>query len=106
VLSRAQLDACRIAGSLSDSANPLNCLAELFNNYSELQPQNEMVKYVNDAVTGIPRRISPWEPSSDEWAELSTQAYDNVPTNLNRSNVLRNAAWIKNTWNDVWKYLH
>jgi hypothetical protein len=35
VLNRAQLDARRTAGPLSDAANPVACLAEMFNDYSE-----------------------------------------------------------------------
>jgi hypothetical protein len=43
VLNRAQLDARRTAGPLSDAANLFACLAKMFNNYSELQPRNLMI---------------------------------------------------------------
>jgi hypothetical protein len=80
VLNRAQLDARRTAGPQSDAANPLSCLAEMFNDYNEFQPQNLMIKYVHDDATGAPKKKNPWEPSHDDWAELSTQTYDIDPT--------------------------
>jgi len=45
VLNRAQLDARPTSGAASEAANPLSCLAEIFNDYEEFQPQNEMVAY-------------------------------------------------------------
>jgi hypothetical protein len=65
-----------------------------------------MIKYIHDAATGVPKKKIPWEPSDDEWAELSTQMFDIDPTNINRKNILRDEAWVKSTWNDVRKYLH
>jgi hypothetical protein len=106
VLNRTQLDARRTTGPASDAANPLSCLAEIFNSYDEFKPQNEMIAYENDAVSGKPRMKSPWEPSSEEWEELAIQTYDIDPTNLARRNVYRDAIWVKNTWNDVRKYLY
>jgi hypothetical protein len=95
-----------LLGPLSDAANPLSCLAEMFSNYFEFQPQNLMIKYVNDPATGLPKKKNPWEPSHDDWAELSLQTYDVDPTNISRKNILRDEVWIKSTWNDVRKYLH
>jgi hypothetical protein len=65
-----------------------------------------MVAYVHNGTTGVPQKKHPWEASSDEWADLSTQTYDIEPTNLARRNIFRDAKWIKSTWNDVRKYLH
>jgi hypothetical protein len=106
VLNRAQLDARCSSGPASDAANPLSCLAELFNNYEEFQPQNLMVAYVHDPGTGTPKQKSLWEPSSDDWVDLSTQTYDIKPTNMHRQNIYRDAGWIKSTWTEVRKYLH
>jgi hypothetical protein len=77
VLNRAHLDVCWTVGPLSDAANPLSCLAKMFNDYSEFQPQNLMIKYVNDFATELPKKKNPYDE-----------------------------AWIKSTWNDVCKYLH
>jgi hypothetical protein len=106
VLNRVQLDARRTSGPASDAANPLSCLAKLFNDYEEFKLQNSMVAYVHDPAAGEPVKKTPWEPSSDEWEELSVQTYDIEPTNLARRNIYRDASWIKSTWNDVCKYLH
>ena len=65
-----------------------------------------MVAYVHDPATGTSKKKSPWEVSSDDWAELSIQTYDIEPTNVARHNKHHNAAWIKSIWNDVRKYLH
>jgi hypothetical protein len=46
VLSRAQLDARKLAGIQAEAANALSCLAELYNNYEGFTPQNAMVAYV------------------------------------------------------------
>jgi hypothetical protein len=42
-------------------ANPLNCLAETFNNYDQFQPQNLMVAYMHNGTTGVPQKKHPWE---------------------------------------------
>jgi hypothetical protein len=104
VLNRVQLDASRTAGPASDAANPLSCLAEIYNDYEQFQPQNLMVAYVNDPGTEKPAKKNPWEPSSEEWEELAIQTYDIEPTNITRRNIYRDASWMKSTWNDMRKY--
>ena len=70
-LNRAQLDARRSSGPLSDAANPLSCLASIFNDYKIFTPQNLMVSYVFDRASGLPKKKVPYAPSHDDWAELS-----------------------------------
>ena len=106
VLNRAELDARRSSGPQSDAANSLSCLASIFNDYKIFKPQNQMVAYVYDRATGGPKKKVPYEPSHDEWAELANHTHDLEPTNLARRNILRDASWIKSTWNDVQNYLH
>jgi hypothetical protein len=106
VLSRAQLDARRSTGVQADAANALSCLAALYNDYEGFTPQNAMVAYVYDATTRSATKKIPYEPSEDEWADLATHCHDIEPTNYNRRSVLKDAAWIKSTWNDVRRYLH
>jgi hypothetical protein len=65
-----------------------------------------MVAYVYDATTRSVTKKIPYEPSEDEWADIATHCHDIEPTNYNRRSVLRDAAWIKSTWNDVRRYLH
>ena len=47
ILSRMQLDARKSSGEQAETAQPLACLAELFNDYQGFQPQNVMVQYVS-----------------------------------------------------------
>jgi hypothetical protein len=53
----------------------------MFNDFSEFQPLNSMIKCVTDPATGLPKKKNPCTPSHDDWAELSTQMYDIDPTN-------------------------
>jgi hypothetical protein len=105
VLNRIQLDSRCTAGPTSDAANPLSCLAEIYNDYEQFQPQNPMVAYVNDLGTGKPVKKNSWEPIGEEWEELAIQMYDIEPTNLTHRNIFRDAKWMKSTLNDVHKYL-
>ncbi len=105
VLNQVQLDAHCTAGPASDAANPLSCLAEIYNDYEQFQPQNLMVAHVNDPGTGKPVKKNPWEPSSEEWEELAIQTYDIEPTNITRQNIYRDASRMKSMWNAVQKYL-
>jgi hypothetical protein len=58
VLNRIKLDAWHSSGPASNAANPLSCLAELFNNYEEFQPQNLMVAYIH-----LPRLMTSNQPT-------------------------------------------
>ncbi len=69
ILNREQLDARRSTESQSEAANPLTALAEMFN-YNNFTPQNLMVRYTNSG-SGCPVKVSPFQPSSDEWAALA-----------------------------------
>ncbi len=46
-LSRPELDARKSSREYSELANPLEILAELFNDYDSFQQQNLMFQYVN-----------------------------------------------------------
>jgi hypothetical protein len=106
VLNRAELDARKTDGPLSDAANALSCLAEIFNDYETFCPQNLMVEYVTAGRNQRPVKRTPFAPSSEEWAVLANETHDIEPTNLSRRNILRDEAWIKATWNDCRKWLH
>jgi len=105
ILNRAQLDARKSAGHVSDAANPLSCLAQIYNDYDTFTPQNLMVQYVAGG-RDRPVKKTPFVPSSAEWATLANETHDIEPTNLLRRSVLRDEAWIKATWNDCRKWLH
>jgi len=62
VLKRAELDARKSNGEVAEAANPLDCLAEIFNDYSTFMPQNAMVKYVS--VNGNPVKKQPYQAST------------------------------------------
>jgi hypothetical protein len=106
VLSRPELDARKSSREYSESSNPLEFLAELFNDYDRFQPQNLMVQYVNAAPHSRPVKKCPFAASSAEWAYLSTFTHELDPTNLSRQNIIRGADWIKTTWGEVRRYLH
>lgn len=114
VLNRDQLDARKSStpsltksrGSLSDAANPGDCLASIFNDYVAFKPQNLMVMYVYDASLRRPVKKQPFEPSSDDWEMLANHCHDLDPTNLTRKSILRDGDWIKSTWNDLRRWLH
>ena len=90
----------------SESANPLCCLAEMFNNYDEFTPQNAMVEYVSPGINLPPVKVNPYKPSSAEWSYLAAFTNDLEPTNLSRRAIIRGPDWIKSTWNYCQKYLH
>ena len=79
-------------GFLSDDADPYGGLAEIFNNYDTFTPQNRLIKYINN------QPVVPYQPASEEVTALAAKCYDLNPTNLNRRNILRNGAWIKEQW--------
>ena len=106
VLKRAELDARKSHGEHSEIANPLDCLAELFNDYENFRPQNAMVQYVASASHEAPVKKQPYQASSSEWSYLANYTHDLEPTNLSRKHIIRGADWIKSTWGDCRKYLH
>jgi len=105
-MTRAELDARKAAPAYAEGANPLMYLAEIFNNYDEFKPQNLMVKYASSGVNQPPVKVTPYQPSTSEWAYLATFTNDLEPTNLSRRNIIRGEDWIKSTWTDCRKYLH
>jgi hypothetical protein len=106
VLSRPELDARKSGREYSESANPLEFLAEIFNDYDTFQPQNLMVEYVNSTTHSRPEKRCPYAASSSEWAYLSAFAHELEPTNISRRNIIRGGDWIKSTWGEVRRYLH
>jgi hypothetical protein len=105
ILNQEQLDARRRAGPQSEAANLLAALAEMLNDYSNFTPQNLMVQYTSSG-SGHPVKVSPFQPSSDEWAALANYTHNIDPCNVSRKVVLKDEAWIKSCWADCQKYLH
>jgi hypothetical protein len=105
VLGRAELDARKASEEYSEDANPLEHLAEMFNDYDTFCPQNVMVQYVA-GPGGSPVKKSPYVASSPEWSYLASFTHELDPCNLTRRNIVRGPDWIKSTWSDVRKYLH
>ncbi len=106
ILNPAELDVRKTDGPLSDAANALSCLVQIFNDYETFCLQNIMVEYVPAGRNQRPIKRTPFAPSAEEWAVLANKMHDIYPTNLIRQNVVRNEAWIKSTWNDCRKWLH
>jgi hypothetical protein len=106
VLTRPELDARKSSGEYAEAANPLESLAEIFNDYEDFEPQNLMVKYVTLAAHAPPVKKFPYAASMPEWTYLATFTHDVDPTNRSRSSIIRGPDWIKSTWTEVQKYLH
>lgn len=106
IMKRAELDARKSAPAYAEGANPLSHLAEIFNNYDEFTPQNLMVQYSSIGINAPPVKVTPYQPSTTEWAYLATFTHDLEPTNLLRRSIIRGEDWIKSTWTDCRKYLH
>jgi hypothetical protein len=83
VLNRAQLDAHQRSRPLSGAANLLSCLVGIFNDYKIFKPNNLMAAHVYDHATGAPKQKVPYEPSHDDWAELSNHTHDPEPEHIN-----------------------
>ncbi len=62
-----------------------------------------MAAHVYDHATGAPKQKVPYEPSHDDWAELSNHTHDPEPEHINLAwgNVIRDAVLIKSTCNNV-----
>ncbi len=106
VLKRAELDARKSNGEHSEAANPLDYLAEIFNDYENFCPQNAMVRYVSSGTGSPPVKKQPYQASGSEWAYLANYTHDLEPTNIGRRHIIRGSNWIKSTWCDCKKYLH
>jgi hypothetical protein len=91
ILNQEQLDARRRAGPQSEAANLLAALAEMLNDYSNFTPQNLMVQYTSSG-SGHPVKVSPFHPSSDEWAALANYTHNIDPCNVSRKVVLKDEA--------------
>jgi hypothetical protein len=106
ILSRPELDARKSSREYSESANPLEFLAEIYNDYDNFLPQNLMVQYVSVSRNSRPVKKCPYVASSAEWSYLATFTHELDPANLSRKNIIRGPDWIKATWGEVRKYLH
>lgn len=103
-IARSELDARKSGSSLSEAANPLDSLADLFNNYEDFTPQHAMLEYT--CRDGNPFRVVPYKANSPEWEQVIDEVHDIEPNNIRRSEILRDGAWIKLHWSELRKCLH
>jgi hypothetical protein len=89
VLSRAKLDARKASDDYSEAANPLEHLAQLFNNYNEFTPQNIMVPYVSLNANSRPVKKTPYAASSSEWSYLASFTHEVDPCNWGCRGIIR-----------------
>ncbi len=106
VLTHRELNSCKLNTKYSESANPLEFFAQIFNDYDGFQPQNLMVQYTTLSPNSRPVKKCPYVTSSSEWAYLAAFTHDVDPTNVTRRNIIRGPDWIKSTWGEVRRYLH
>jgi hypothetical protein len=99
-MKRAELDACKAPPAYSEGANPLSCLAEVFNNYEGFTPQNLMIEYFSPGINLPPVKKNLYQSSAPKWSYLVTFTHDLEPTNLARKDIIRGEDWINSTWTD------
>jgi hypothetical protein len=58
-MKRDELDARKAPPAYSEGANPLSCLAEVFNDYEGFTPRNLMVKYFSPGINLPPVKKNP-----------------------------------------------
>jgi hypothetical protein len=102
------LGARKSGSSLAEAANPLDSLADMFNDYEEFTPQHAMLEYKACAANrdGKPVRVVPYEANSPEWEQIIDEVHDIEPTNSKRAEIIRDSAWIKLHWTELRKCLH
>jgi hypothetical protein len=83
------------ASTMAEAADSYGELASIFNNYEEFTPQHAMLKYAN----GVKK--TPYQVNSDDWQELAAHCWDIEPTNLERKNIIRDGAWVKEQWTNL-----
>jgi hypothetical protein len=75
-------------GEHSEAANPLDYRVEIFNDYDNFFPQNEMVRYVSSGPDSPPIKKQSYQASFSECAYLTNFTHDLEPTNLARRPIL------------------
>ena len=80
VMKRADLDARKSPAIYAAGSNPLNFLAEMYNDYDEFCPQNVMVQYSPMGPNLPPVKKQPYQPSGSEWSYLANFTHDLEPT--------------------------
>jgi len=109
-LSRMELDGrnssaydCSGRGFLSDAADPYSVLATRFNDYRGFCPQNAAIQYI--FKDGVSQPMNPFKAISPDLTAIAARVHDMNPTDVTRSNIIRDGAWIKEWWTKLKGYL-
>ncbi|KAJ1413442.1 hypothetical protein B484DRAFT_170388 [Ochromonadaceae sp. CCMP2298] len=89
-----------MGGSMAEPADPYGSLADIFNNYVEFTPENQLIVYVD----GKP--ASPYRPVHAEVTALAAVCHELNPTNMTRKDIHRPREWIKKHWRSLKDTLH
>jgi hypothetical protein len=108
--SRRELDGRRsdapsLSGqTMAEDFDSWGTLASKFMNYEEFNFQNVLIQY-SESATGKASPIKPFVPRIAEVAVLATSAHDVNPSNMERSTIIRDGAWVKEWWTKLKGYL-
>lgn len=91
------------SSSLADDADPWGNLAALFNDYKGFSPQNAVIQY--EEKDGVSQPIVPFRPESVDVAVIASHCHDLNPCNLQRRNIFRDGAWLKEQWSALKTWL-
>ena len=83
---------------MGDEEDPYGMLAARFNNWVDFRPQNVLIKYRHDEQSGRPVPVIPFRSASEETETLFSKCKELNPTNMDRSRIIRDGAWVKQLW--------
>lgn len=86
-----------------ESADGWNELAVIFNDYKNFTPQHRFL--LHRMVNGISTPVAPYLPISSEYTSLVDRCYDLNPTDLDRTDIIRTSAWLKEQWSKLRTYI-
>lgn len=87
------------SGNMADAADPYGSLAVFFNDYDGFAPQNRLIQYELKDGKSVP--VAPVRAVKPQCTNLAQYCKDINPTNLDRRNIRRDGAWIKEKWLDL-----
>lgn len=109
-LSRMELDGRNSSASdasgrgfISDAADPYSVLATRFNDYVGFSPQNAAIQYM--FKDGMSQPVNPFKAISPDLTAIAAKVHDLNPTDMTRSSIARDGAWIKEWWTKLKGYL-
>ncbi|KAJ1396670.1 hypothetical protein B484DRAFT_407277, partial [Ochromonadaceae sp. CCMP2298] len=105
--NRRELDARKstsapdgLGGSLADVSDPYGSLCDIYNDYVNFQPQNQLIAHEH----GVP--VVPYRPVHAEVTALAACCHELNPCNQTRKDIQRTREWLKTAWRNLKGTLH